>query len=315
MPDYVSLSNVFIDDILLSTGEIFLGVLGGAGVHALAGARVWSKSLGLLASIGEDFNPEFLNTLELLCIDTSQLQIAQKKTTRAWQIFQPDEERVQVYRDKNNQIVQVDLESLDLSQSYRQAKGFHVHFSGGYQQLHSSMTKIYDQCAEVKIVFEPSTPELTWDKGKFKKILPLVDVFSPNELEAEAITKQSDPLEMIEVLISWGAEMVALRRGEKGSILAGKDLPVQYIPTVKTKIVDVTGAGNAYLGGMLVSLCEGTDVVEAALRGTVSASFAIEQFGVCRFNDTLAAERDKRFTDVQHRFHHEDHSEWRDNGC
>ena len=85
MPDYVSLANVFIDDILLWDSRMFLGVLGVAGVHAMAGARVWSKNLGLIASIGEDFEQDFQNTLIELGLDLSMLQIAQQKTTRAWQ--------------------------------------------------------------------------------------------------------------------------------------------------------------------------------------------------------------------------------------
>lgn len=284
------------------------------GFHTMAGARVWSKNLGLLASIGEDFSPEFLTILENLCIDTTQLQISQKKTTRAWQIFQPDEERVQVYRDKNNQIFQIDLELFELSRSYRRAKGFHVHFSGEFDRLYPSLHLIHEQSANVKIVLEPSSEETAWGEAEFSKIFPLVDIFSPNELEAEAITKQSDPIEMMGVLISWGAEVVALRMGEKGSLIAGKNIRTQTIPIVQTKIVDVTGAGNAYLGGMLVNLCENFDVVEAALRGAVSASFAIEQFGVCQFSDELVAERDIRLSDLKGKFHKINHNEGSDNG-
>ena len=89
MPDFVSLSNVFIDDILIHDGRIFIGVLGGAGVHAMAGARVWSESIGLIASIGGDFEQEFKTQLQKLGLDLSMLRNAQRKTTRAWQIFSP----------------------------------------------------------------------------------------------------------------------------------------------------------------------------------------------------------------------------------
>jgi hypothetical protein len=46
------------------------------------------------------------------------------------------------------------------------------------------------------------------------------------------------------------------------------------------KVVDPTGGGNGFLGGMSVALARGKEVVEAAGWGSVAASFMIEQVGV-----------------------------------
>ncbi|KAJ9155038.1 Carbohydrate kinase MAK32 protein [Pleurostoma richardsiae] len=46
------------------------------------------------------------------------------------------------------------------------------------------------------------------------------------------------------------------------------------------KVVDPTGGGNTFLGGLAVALARGKSVEEAAVYGTVAASFAIEQVGV-----------------------------------
>lgn len=46
------------------------------------------------------------------------------------------------------------------------------------------------------------------------------------------------------------------------------------------KVVDPTGGGNGFLGGLAMGLARGKDVVEAAVWGSVSASFAIEQVGM-----------------------------------
>lgn len=48
----------------------------------------------------------------------------------------------------------------------------------------------------------------------------------------------------------------------------------------KGKVVDPTGGGNGFLGGMSVGLARGKGVVEAAAWGSVAASFMIEQVGV-----------------------------------
>jgi sugar/nucleoside kinase (ribokinase family) len=44
-------------------------------------------------------------------------------------------------------------------------------------------------------------------------------------------------------------------------------------------IVDQTGAGNAYCGGLIVGCAQSKDVVAALCQAAVSASFALEQFG------------------------------------
>ncbi|KAG9257557.1 Ribokinase-like protein [Emericellopsis atlantica] len=47
-----------------------------------------------------------------------------------------------------------------------------------------------------------------------------------------------------------------------------------------SKVVDPTGGGNTFLGGLAVALARGHSIDEAAVWGSVAASFAIEQVGV-----------------------------------
>ncbi|OLN95649.1 Uncharacterized protein C16C9.01c [Colletotrichum chlorophyti] len=57
----------------------------------------------------------------------------------------------------------------------------------------------------------------------------------------------------------------------------------RWIPAVhqnRAKVVDPTGGGNTFLGGLSVALARGKGVEEAAAWGSVAASFAIEQVGV-----------------------------------
>jgi cytidine kinase len=294
MPDYISLSNVFIDDILFWDDRMFLNVLGGAGVHALAGARVWSERIGLLASIGKDFQQEHLEILNELNFDLSMLKVLQNKTTRAWQIFQPDERRVEIFRDENNKVFQLDLTSVELPENFKLVNGCHFYFSGSYEKALENISLLRKLNPSMKIIMEPSIYQVDWSKEKFIQILPEVDFFSPNLLEGEKITGQKNPKRIIDVLLSWGAQHVSLRMGDKGSMLGSETGSYQRIPAIKNTIIDVTGAGNAYLGGLMVGLCEGKSFIESALMGAVSASFAMEQFGVCKFKDEMWTERDKR---------------------
>jgi ribokinase len=52
-----------------------------------------------------------------------------------------------------------------------------------------------------------------------------------------------------------------------------------HIPAYPATIKDVTGAGDSFCGGFLVGLDQSQDPIEAALHGSISASFTIEGIG------------------------------------
>ncbi|KAK3944799.1 PfkB family carbohydrate kinase [Diplogelasinospora grovesii] len=62
-----------------------------------------------------------------------------------------------------------------------------------------------------------------------------------------------------------------------------KWLPAYH--TTPKKVVDPTGGGNTFLGGLAVALARGKSIEEACAWGSVAASFAIEQVGVPTLNN------------------------------
>lgn len=86
-----------------------------------------------------------------------------------------------------------------------------------------------------------------------------------------------------------GKGTVVVRAGENGSIVVARDIPPTWLPPFYTsgpageqhsKIVDPTGAGNAFLGAYAVGYLRTGNAVEAACYGTVGGSFALEQVGM-----------------------------------
>lgn len=83
------------------------------------------------------------------------------------------------------------------------------------------------------------------------------------------------------------ALLAGLMQGDDGSIDT-QEIEVdpgieRWIPAYHTdasKVIDPTGGGNTFLGGMSVALARGEDLETAASWGTVAASYAIEQVGV-----------------------------------
>ena len=136
--------------------------------------------------------------------------------------------------------------------------------------------------------------------------LKYVDVISPNHQELSTLfgsfdvgvdREQSDvnmERECRELLSSGFGKrrgVVVVRCGERGCAIVIDDgitrIPAYHqVPAVGSgeKVVDPTGAGNAFLGGFCVGLLDHTSCkdkyMEGVIYGTIAASFAVEQVGL-----------------------------------
>jgi sugar/nucleoside kinase (ribokinase family) len=128
-----------------------------------------------------------------------------------------------------------------------------------------------------------------------------VDVYSPNHLELLASfasgAGDGPPAEfgrqrieeqvrrILQSGIGRNADGAAvIRCGEHGCMVAARSYPIRWIPAFHklsaSRIVDVTGAGNAFFGAFAVTLSITSGLTEATVAGSVAASFVIEQVGL-----------------------------------
>lgn len=297
-PHYITFSNIIIDDIVLWDGRTFMGTLGGAGTHALIGMRVWSDRLGYVATVGPDFEPAQRAQLEKLGIDLrGVVERVNYQTSRAWQLFEPDERRIEIMRTDLADFFDYTPRFEDMPADYHQARGIHVQWGRTIDELNGLLDQLRQANPQVVIVWEPALEHLSGGEAEFGPLLRRLDLLSPDLEQAWSMTGQDDPLEMAHTLLAWGVPIVAIRMGARGSIVATGQGQRWQIPAVPpAELVDVTGAGNAYCGGFLVGLGEKLGVLEAALYGAVSASFAIQQFGVPDFETETFSEAKRRLS-------------------
>jgi sugar/nucleoside kinase (ribokinase family) len=292
-PDYVAYSGLIIDDIVLPDGRTYFNTLGGSGTHALVGMRLWSDRLGYFAAVGSDFSPEHRAQLERLGVDLRGLIEREGfATARAWQLFEPDERRIEVFRTRMEDFYTMEARVEEMPADYLQARGYQVHY-GTLPQTAELVGKLRTINPNARLVWEPTPLQATGTEAEFRAVLERIDLVTPDRDEARQMTGQEHPRGMLETLLAWGAPAVALRMGAQGSLIASAGDALS-VPAVPAHVVDTTGAGDAYCGGLLVALGEGLDLAAAGARAAVSASFAIEQFGVPVFDDRTSAEAQRR---------------------
>src|SRR5690554_1176080 len=93
--DFVILSNIIVDDLMLASGEERLGALGGAATYAAAGARLWSARVGLVSGVGEDFARGPRAWFESNGFDLEGVTTRHPLTPRSWVRYMADGEHVE----------------------------------------------------------------------------------------------------------------------------------------------------------------------------------------------------------------------------
>jgi len=290
---FLSIGSIVVDDIVLPDGRTRMGVLGGGGTHAAMGMRVWSQKVGLLGALGRDLAETDRRELER-AVDVRGPARPDAPTPRAWQLYETDGRRTHVDRTDPRLFMAMCPRPEEFPAGYAGAMGVRLECEAP-DPLREWMARLRQSgCAH--ILWEPwnvfCRPE---NRRVFDDLAPLLDVVSPNLGQARRLTGLEDPRRILTALLDVGTRMVVLRMGETGSLLAGRDeAPVAVPACPVARVVDVTGAGNAYCGGFLVGLAETGDLEQAGRYGAVSASFALERFGAVFPLEGLRARAEER---------------------
>jgi len=105
-----------------------------------------------------------------------------------------------------------------------------------------------------------------------------VDILFANESEILSLYQTEDFDDALQQ-VRKHCEIAALTRSEKGSVVVNGD-EIHVIDAVKgVKVVDTTGAGDAYAAGFLYAYTQGTDLKTAGKLGGAMAAQVISQYG------------------------------------
>jgi sugar/nucleoside kinase (ribokinase family) len=268
--------NLTIDDLVFADGSTRWAVPGGSAAYAAMGASLWMESVSLVAPIGADYPVEALDKR----IDLSRCRRV-PRTLRNWGLYEDDGRRHFVSRSAARNWHEFCPDAAD-ARSGRQTAAHIAPMPPGValeliRELRSSGT--------LSISLDLDDHDLLGNSGldAMTELLHEVDLFLPSHQDVLAMFPDATPLDGLHRLraLASGVALIAIKCGAEGVIghVAGTREWVR-IPCENVKPVDVTGAGDAFCGGVLASYAERSDPIEALLYGTVAASFCIEGFGL-----------------------------------
>jgi sugar/nucleoside kinase (ribokinase family) len=112
--------------------------------------------------------------------------------------------------------------------------------------------------------------------------LPLIDLFVPSLAEACRQTGLTDPRSIVDCYRAHGAAgIVGVKLGSRGALLQAADGAWSEIPciTAPAPVADTTGAGDAFLAGLVAGLVRGMALGEAGLLGAATAACCVTGVG------------------------------------
>ena len=266
-------------------------LLGGSASHAAVAASFFGP-VKMVGIVGDDFPEKHMALYRKHKIDLEGLQIAAGKTFH-W----AGEYEVNM---NNRRTLTTELGVFEtflpqLPESYRQSPFVLLANIAPALQSH-----VLDQMRRPKfVVADTMDLWLNIALADLLKLLKRVDGFVLNESEARQLTQDDNLVRAVKKIHKFGPRHVIVKKGEHGAILSsgGKLFISPAFPL--EKVVDPTGAGDSFVGGMMGYLAAAKGPVEKNIRramiyGSVVASFCCEGMGLTATTRATPAAIEKR---------------------
>jgi sugar/nucleoside kinase (ribokinase family) len=293
--EYVTIGEITIDDTVLENGKVRMLQTGGGSVYSAFGVRVWNHRVGIHSVIGREYPAEYLRTMEAHNISTEGVHRIKGPGLRLWLLHEEDNKKQQIPRLQSGDFVQMDKVRPDPPRSYMAARGYHLAPASSEGQMRGRdvvRSARPEALISLDILTSPLVNVQPYLDGS---ALAGIDVFSPSIVETEDLWPGESLDDVFQRIADAGVRWIAIKMDVRGSAVHDAVSGATYrLPIYPAKTVDATGAGDAFSGGFLEGIVETGDVLEAGLRGTISASFAVEYwgaFGMLQVTREMAEER------------------------
>lgn len=267
-------------------------ILGGSATFFSYAASFFTRPR-LVAVVGEDFPDEHRRLFAGRQIDTAGLQTERGGKTFRW--------KGKYHQDMNTRdTLEVHLNVLatfnpQLPPHFRDST--HVFLANSSPQVQA---KVLDQVARPRLVLADTMDLwISTERTALNALLPRLDGLLLNDSEAQLLTGHENLIRAGEAARRLGPKFVIIKKGEHGALLFSDD-GVFMLPGYPTEhVIDPTGAGDSFAGGILGHLASDDSPPPGRLRramayGSVVASLTVEDFGLNRLLRTDRAEIEAR---------------------
>lgn len=289
--------SVALDSVETPT-EVRENVLGGSAVY-FSYAASYFTSVKLVGVVGEDWPAEHTEFLRARNIDTAGLQVVAGGRTFRWRgRYEAN------MNDRSTLDVQLNvMERFDpvLPDPFRRCP--FVFLANGSTEI---QLRVVEQCLGASLLVA-DTMDL-WIRTQREQLAELfrrIDGLVLNDSEARLLTGDDNLVRAGLAVLEMGPRFVVIKKGEHGAMFFSRH-ETYVLPAYPTpRIVDPTGAGDSFAGGMMGYLAQQGNfdpktLKEAMAYGIVVASFTVEDFSLDRLKRIERPDLDRRLEEYRH---------------
>lgn len=252
---------------------------GGSALYISISASYFTKSIGLVGVIGDDFPESMIEEIKVRGVNLKGLQIVKDGKTFRWagRYHYDMNTRETIYTQLN---VFADFNPV-IPDEFKKSKFVCLGNIDPVLQL-----RVLEQVDEPMLVIADTMN--FWIESKYDellKVLKRVDVLIVNDAEARQIANEPNLIKAGRKILNLGPRVVIIKKGEHGAVLMVDDVIFSAPAYPIESIQDPTGAGDTFMGGFAGWLARTHDISERNLRraviyGSAVASFCVEDFGI-----------------------------------
>ena len=308
-PRFVIAGQLLREYLVLPSNQVRLDVPGGSALYAAAGVVVWEPDPppGVVARVGKDYPQEWLEEFTRRGIDRRGVRVLPQEVDLRFfsaylsrkeraldnpmahfaRIGQPYPKDLLGYKpllpkvDSRVRLTPTSLRQADIPTEYLDAGA--AHLCPLDYLTHSLLPAVLRQAEFTTVTLDPSPAYMNptfWDD--VPALVTGLTAFLPSEEEMKSLFqgRSSDLWEMAEALAAYGCEILVIKRGEGGQYLYDSASKTRWeVPAYPSRMLDPSGAGDAFCGGFLAGYRRTYDPLQAALHGNISASLVVEGVG------------------------------------
>ena len=265
-------------------GSTFATSPGGKGANQAVAARRAGGDVVFVTAVGnDDLGKRAIDLFREHGIDTSHIRVYDGVSSGVALIFVGDdgENMIGVASGANHRLSPEDIDGLPGS-VFRAGDVLLV----GLEIPIETAARAIERGARagMRVILNPA-PVPASAESITDGLLSLVDVLTPNRLEAFALARMSpdsghepDWIACADRLLQGGARAVVITLGAQGCLIAS-GAKTRRIPAPQVNVVDTVGAGDAFNGALAVALGENRSLEDAAAWATAAAALTVTHPG------------------------------------
>jgi sugar/nucleoside kinase (ribokinase family) len=253
---------------------------GGSAANIASNLSMLSIKGIYIGVIGNDFSATIcLDDLKKRNVDVSNVIQTDKDSTAFSVILKTEwgrDRSILAYKGANNLIKPSDIKE----EVFKNIDGFawtSITSENGCEAINKAIT--LTKKVGKKVFAAPSMSIIKHNPEWAKILISKSNVVSFNKEEASEFTKKSSTIDILNKIYNMGVEIVSITDGANGSTVFDGN---QMIRTniFKTSIKDTTGAGDAFMSGIIVSLFMGFSLPKLCKIATAMSALECSEIGV-----------------------------------